>query len=121
MRPVSVFCDFDGTITVQDTGTVLIDSSLGYENRRSLDLEILHGVKTFREAVAFMWKSYSESINISLKVGTSFRQAESERDIPLTVVSSGVKPIVQNPLLTIIANNVKIHHDHWEIIYKDER
>ncbi|KAJ3127499.1 hypothetical protein HK098_006277 [Nowakowskiella sp. JEL0407] len=137
MPAVLIFSDFDGTITLRDTGTVLIDSSLGYENRRALDLDIFDGVKSFREAVKIMWDSYSETWDEALDrlkdVGLdpefhSLYEFCSKSSISLTVVSSGLKPIVEHflakyvtdPVVSIVANEVVIHEDHWEIIYHDE-
>lgn len=50
-----IFSDFDGTISVQDTGVVLIDHCIGRDRRIHLDEEIFKGSKSFREAVQEMW------------------------------------------------------------------
>ena len=133
MRPIAVFSDFDGTITTQDTGTVIIDACMGYEERRKLDLEILHGTKTFREAVYQMWAScnisWSEAIALLQHVQLdpkwndfyTYCQANS---IPITVVSAGLKDLVgmflKDYKVQVVANDIKIHPDFWEILYLDD-
>ncbi|KAI9484254.1 MAG: hypothetical protein EXX96DRAFT_521182, partial [Benjaminiella poitrasii] len=46
---IQVFTDFDGTLSLDDTGLLLIDDhrSLGPERRRQLEHEILNGSKTY--------------------------------------------------------------------------
>lgn len=47
MPRIEVFSDFDGTISMADTGCILIDSGMGYENRRKMDGMILRHEMSF--------------------------------------------------------------------------
>lgn len=58
-----VFSDFDGTICKRDSVTILIDRCIGTETRKALDQDMLHGRKTFREAVGYMW----DHVNLSME------------------------------------------------------
>ena len=47
-----VFCDFDGTISVQDTLDVLIDDAMGEASRLKIDQQYEDGEISFRELLA---------------------------------------------------------------------
>src|SRR4051794_37315920 len=49
---IVVFSDFDGTISLQDTGCLIIDDRrcLGYARRRDLDDKVLNGEMSYRSA-----------------------------------------------------------------------
>ncbi|KNC97684.1 2,3-diketo-5-methylthio-1-phosphopentane phosphatase [Spizellomyces punctatus DAOM BR117] len=139
---VLVFSDFDGTITTQDTGTLLIDHCMGYENRRALDVQILDGTLSFRSAVAEMWNSvdlnWEEALRLlkDVKIDLGFEEFHhfcNIQRIPLVVLSSGLSPLVKmflqgyaenNDLMEILANDVIISRtgdtSKWEIVYRDE-
>jgi len=44
---IEVFSDFDGTISLEDTGCILIDSGFGTENRQAMDMQILRHELSF--------------------------------------------------------------------------
>ena len=44
---IQVFSDFDGTICLEDTGCILIDSGMGTEKREEMDVKILNHEMTF--------------------------------------------------------------------------
>lgn len=44
---IQVFSDFDGTISLEDTGCVLIDSGMGTANRKEMYKKILNHEMTF--------------------------------------------------------------------------
>ena len=47
MPRIEVFSDFDGTISIEDTGCILIDSGIGEEKRKEMDVLILNHELTF--------------------------------------------------------------------------
>ncbi|KAI8808695.1 HAD-like domain-containing protein [Cladochytrium replicatum] len=133
-RPILLFSDFDGTITDRDTGIILIDHCMGALRRRELDLQILNGESSFREAVQTMWNSvnldWERAVDLlkDVKIDPFFGATVDFCDkngIPVTVLSSGLVPLVslyldaykERDSLKIVANDVKIHPSHWEILY----
>ncbi|KAI9139003.1 HAD-like domain-containing protein [Paraphysoderma sedebokerense] len=94
--PIYIFSDFDGTISTQDTGVVLIDKCMGSVRRKELDKQIFDGVISFREAITQMW----DSVNMTWEEGQEllkdvvldpyfeqFFMYCSAQDIPLFVLS----------------------------------
>ncbi|KAJ3412443.1 hypothetical protein HDV05_000747 [Chytridiales sp. JEL 0842] len=141
-HPIAIFSDFDGTITLKDTGTIIIDHCMTYETRRSLDLDILHGRRTFRDAVYEMWASvnlsWTDAVNLlsntHLDPGfPAFWDLLKKNQIGLTVVSAGLTPLCELYLskfqkevsedekmfLKILANEVEVG-ESWKIVYRDE-
>ncbi|KAJ3328208.1 hypothetical protein HDU76_010388 [Blyttiomyces sp. JEL0837] len=113
---IIVFSDFDGTLTTRDTGTVVIDACMGYNRRRELDIDILEGRRTFRDAVAEMWNAvnleWDHAISLVKEVAMDpdferFHAFLSERRIPLNVVSAGLTPLC-NLFLGSFCNNGSI-------------
>jgi len=47
MPRIEVFSDFDGTISLEDTGCILIDTGVGTEKRKAMDVLILNHELTF--------------------------------------------------------------------------
>lgn len=137
---VVVFCDFDGSILLEDSGTVLIDSSLGKENRLKLDQQIMNSEITFRAAVTQMWNSYKSPLPVALELlkdckfdpfWWQFYNFTAENSIPLSIVSAGLVPLLDHfldlshhpvhPELNIYANSVTIDTiTGWDPIYRDE-
>lgn len=141
---IAVFSDFDGTITSMDTGTHIIDKFLGRDRRKCLDKQVLDGQTTFREAVIEMWKSVQPKDisveqagamiikDIPLDQGfMDFYNFSIEEGIRFTCISSGLDVLIAeylkhhfpkglHPTTKVIANGLKVHKDHWEIIYLDD-
>ncbi|KAH6592475.1 hypothetical protein BASA50_008091 [Batrachochytrium salamandrivorans] len=139
---VLVFLDFDGTIATKDTGTVIIDSCMGYDIRKALDKDILEGRATFRDAVEKMWGAvvltWEEGMSLVSNIPLDPKFAEffelcSANAIPITVVSSGIQALVEHfldhyiklaagnkDMLRIVANDILIEKSGWKIIYLDD-
>jgi len=107
-RKIAVFSDFDGTIFLQDTGHVLFDNhGCGVETRKKLDHSIGR-TKTFREASEEMWGS----LNVTLEEGIEtlkknliidkdfmgFLKFTEEHNIPFSVISAGLRPLLRAAL-----------------------
>ncbi|KAA8901446.1 HAD-like domain-containing protein [Sphaerosporella brunnea] len=140
-----VFSDFDGTITLTDSNDFLTDNiGYGYKRRRELNIEILEGRWTFRDAFRDMLSSVGSKTpfeeckkllieNIQLDPGFKpFFEWCQSNDVPIIVLSSGMKPLIRALLdhflgaenaekIQIVANDVKIHPDGtWEVVFCDE-
>ncbi|KAI9360385.1 HAD-like domain-containing protein [Zopfochytrium polystomum] len=138
-----VFSDFDGTITVQDTGIEIIDHCIGTARRKALDRAVLDGTLTFREAIATMWagvdmpfdKAASLLDHVVLDAGFhAFHRAMASRGIPINVVSAGITPICErflapylnpapagaNATVRIFANEIDTREGGWKIQFRDD-
>lgn len=104
--------------------------------------KILNETISFREAFTEMLESiptpFPECVDYllkNIKLDPGFKEAfhwAQANDIPIIVVSSGMKPIIKALLqnlvgeesidqIEIISNDVKVNEDgSWEIIYRDE-
>ncbi|KAH3663441.1 hypothetical protein WICMUC_005967 [Wickerhamomyces mucosus] len=142
-KPAIIFTDFDGTVTLQDSNDYLTDTlGFGYDQRKVYNDQILEGDISFRYAFSKMLESihtpFDECINILLEkvqLDPGFKETfewAQENDIPIIVVSSGMKPIIRALLLKlvgeesidkieIVSNDTKVNDDgSWEIVYRDE-
>lgn len=120
-RPLAIFSDFDGTIFLQDTGHVLFDEfGCGPEKREELDKSI-GKTKTFRQASEELWGSLDvpldkaietlqEKLVIDPDFYTFFQYCE-DHDIPFTVISAGMKPLLRAALDAFLGpeRSAKIH------------
>ncbi|KAJ3275895.1 hypothetical protein HDV01_006761 [Terramyces sp. JEL0728] len=111
---------------------------MGRERRKDLDKEILNGTKSFREAVEEMWRAvdyptFEEAAEIVDDIEfdphfKEFYQWVKASNYPMTVLSSGLVPLLEHFFkrelkeydLELVANGLKIHPGHWEIIYLDD-
>ncbi|KAK4509744.1 uncharacterized protein ATC70_007046 [Mucor velutinosus] len=139
---VQVFTDFDGTLSLDDTGLLLIDDrrSMGPERRRVLEHEILDGTKTYRDALQEMWDSvhisWEEAWTEYLDKCTidpgfpSFNDYCRENKFPVTIISSGLLPLLSKIMtnflgdkakdIEIVSNNGKVEGRNWKIIWRDD-
>ncbi|CAG89785.1 DEHA2F23826p [Debaryomyces hansenii CBS767] len=140
--PAIVFTDWDGTVTLQDSNDYLTEN-LGFGKPRRLEIndEILNERLSFQEGFSEMLKSIPTPFpkcieylleHIQLDPGfKGFYQWCFERNIPVIVISSGMKPIIHALLknlvgdeaiknIEIISNEVNVNEDGtWNIVYKD--
>ncbi|KAG9045265.1 hypothetical protein FS837_006725 [Tulasnella sp. UAMH 9824] len=137
---VVVLSDWDGTITLTDTNDYLTDNlGFGFEKRRALNLEVLAGRMSFRDAFREMLESinipFDECIRLlkqNIKIDPSFREFYEwckTHDVPLVIVSSGMEPIiravfestvgVESSEVDIICNSVKVNENgKFEILFR---
>lgn len=136
-----VFTDWDGTVTLQDSNDYLTDNlGFGVEKRAFINQQILDGVTNFRDGFIEMLNSitvpFPECVeylkqHVQLDPGfADFYNWAHANNIPVVVVSSGMKPIIQALLtklvgeeavknIEIIANDVRINPDNsWDIVYR---
>ncbi|KAI8081316.1 HAD-like domain-containing protein [Halteromyces radiatus] len=140
---VHVFSDFDGTLCYDDTGVLLIDDprSLGSEKRKQLDKAILNGQLTYRDGVKSMWDSVTMTMEEAwtdhldkARVDRGFPEFHKycqNNDIPITVVSSGLYPLLERMMIKflgendakdikIISNDVHIDGRNWNVQWHDD-
>lgn len=138
-----LFSDWDGTITLQDSNDYITDElGMGKEKRQIINDDILYGRTSFRDGFLKMLESIDSSFpecvdflvkRVQLDPGfKDFYFWARENNVPVVIVSSGMKPIIQALLAKligekaveeteIISNDVKTNDDKtWEIIFRDE-
>ncbi|GAA6060522.1 hypothetical protein JCM10212_005603 [Sporobolomyces blumeae] len=142
--PYIVFSDFDGTITTRDSNDCATDElGFGVDRRRELNVDILNGDKTFRDAFREMlnsvcakghsFDSVVEYLRKEIKLDPGFKvffDYCKQANVPVVIVSSGMVPIIRAILenligaedaskIDIIANDVELLDDgKWTIKYR---
>ncbi|KAI8617193.1 HAD-like domain-containing protein [Chytriomyces sp. MP71] len=124
-----VFSDFDGTITQQDTGNIIIDHAIGTAKRTELDDSILEGVRSYRDANNEMWAgvslaTFDEAIALLRAAGVAhdtqfarFHAILQKHGKTLKVVSAGLKPIVSLYMASFA--NCEIYANGCEIVLSE--
>lgn len=139
-----VFTDWDGTVTLQDSNDFMTHNlGFGFDKRVFLNNEILEGRMNFRDAFQQMLDSihtpFPECIdyllkNIELDPGfANFYQWATLNNIPIIIVSSGMKPVIHALLVNLLgpeaADNIEIISNDtivnekdgsWDIVYRDD-
>lgn len=139
--PFVVLSDWDGTITNFDSNDYLTDNlGFGAKKRRELNIEILEGRITFRDAFRDMLESVPTPFdeckevlkqNIKLDPGFKdfFKWCKAE-GVPIIIVSSGMAPLIRAVLsnligeedaktIDIISNDVDLGPDgSWHIKFR---
>ncbi|CAL5871733.1 uncharacterized protein PFLUO_LOCUS5986 [Penicillium psychrofluorescens] len=143
-RKINIFSDFDGTISMQDTGHILFDTyGCGTEARNKLDEQIKSGERSFREASEEMWGSlhipFDDGFKVmekTLEMDPGFREFHQycvDNGFPFHVISAGLKPVLRRVLdsflgpdssaaIDIVANDAIIHPDgsEWKPIWRHD-
>ncbi|KAK3813630.1 MAG: HAD-like domain-containing protein [Linnemannia gamsii] len=140
MPRIEVFSDFDGTISLVDTGCILIDSGMGYENRKKMDGQILRHEMSFLEGMERWWGSvnltYEEGLDLlrteKLDPGfLHFYQYAKSQGIPFSIVSCGLDCIIKDFMgwhlgkeeadkLVILSNHGEVVGRQWNVTYYDD-
>ncbi|AQZ18586.1 YNL010W [Zygosaccharomyces parabailii] len=138
-----IFTDFDGTVTQEDSNDYLTDNlGFGKEKRLKVFDGVIDGTTTFRDAFSQMLDSihtpFPECLDILTKhidLDPGFKDTlkwSLENNVPIVVVSSGMRPIIKHLLtslvgedsinkIDIVSNEVDIHKDgEWNIVYIDD-
>ncbi|MCJ1404174.1 hypothetical protein MMC11_007399 [Xylographa trunciseda] len=109
------FTDFDGTITLQDSNDYITDNlGFGQARRKQLNADCLDGRATFREIFTEMLASISTPLpacidtllaHITLDPHfTTFFHWARAHDIPVIVLSSGMRPIIRALLAKLVGD-----------------
>ncbi|KAF9193026.1 hypothetical protein BGZ51_004259 [Haplosporangium sp. Z 767] len=140
MPRIEVFSDFDGTISLEDTGCVLIDTGMGTLKRKEMDKKILNHEMTFLEAMEIWWGgvnlTYEEGLDLLRPVPLDpgflhFHSYVRKHDIPFSIVSCGLDILIKDYMswylgqeqadqLVILANYAKVEDRRWLVTYKDD-
>jgi 2,3-diketo-5-methylthio-1-phosphopentane phosphatase len=132
----AVFVDYDGTITDVDTFDVFVRHFAGDAPWLEIEKRLASDEITLREALAleasFVTASLDEAdavLERKVRFDPSFGAfvaACEARDASITIVSSGIEPLIRRALareglerLTLVANPVTILPDGWQIDFRD--
>ncbi len=137
-RPLAVFSDFDGTIAHPDTLNFLAEHFAGAEFRHEIGRQIVSGQMSLRDAI-------QQEVNViqgTLEEVLAFLSQHVEVDptfpefaawcfrqrIPLTVLSGGMRQVIESllrpwnlPNVRVLANEVKIDNNRWHLEFWTEQ
>lgn len=136
-RAWAVFVDFDGTITDRDTFDVLVQHFAGPEAWAQTEVGLDDGTMSLRDVLqkqaSFVHESYDHVAALlrrEVRVDPTFAPfvaAARARSIAVTIVSSGLAPIIAGRLaeigcgdLPIVANDVDPRPAGWVIHFRDD-
>lgn len=134
---LEVFVDYDGTITDLDTFDVLVRAYVGAHRWDELEEKLHAGSMTLRDVLAAQAAGVRASLDEAdalLCEGTAFDPSfasfveRCEREgASLTVLSSGVQPLIERAFernglghVTILANGIDPSPEGWRFIFRDE-
>ena len=135
-RRVAVFSDFDGTIAHPDTINLLAETFGGVEFRRDIGGKIASGEISLRDGIAAEVATIRGSLDQVLdflrqrvEIDESFppfAQWCRRREIPLTVLSAGIKDVIERLLapygldhVKLLANPLEIIDHRWTLRFLD--
>lgn len=136
-RPLAVFSDFDGTIAHPDTLNFLAESFAGVEFRRDIGRRILSGEISLREGIQREVEAVHGSLEEVLdflgkhvEIDTTFPEFArrcQQKQIPLTILSGGMKQVIDSLLrpcgleqVRVLANRVHIENGRWRLEFLDD-
>lgn len=137
--------DFDGTITLRDSNDFMVDTlGMGYTERRKLNDLILKeelgfrdGFRTMLESVHAPFDELTQKATAAIGLDPGFKDFfkwAKEANVPVTIVSSGMEPIIRSIMgnligeedaaqIDIVSNDVKYTDPEgkgtsWEIVFR---
>lgn len=134
---LKIFCDFDGTISLNDDCDRIVDHCMGRAARQAIDAQIVSGKISFRAGYAeqfagitLTWEEAAQFINPQTGLDYAFepfaRWAEGAQ-IPVTILSAGVESFIRIYLaaiqldhLDVRANRVQVKDRRWRVLFRDE-
>lgn len=131
-RSLSICCDFDGTICIPDSSEFLLEK-FGLPGWKELDDAVWRGEITEREAFAkqvdllrVTWEEARAALweGVRIRDGfTDFVWFCQSRDVPLTILSSGLRELIDELLsmagvegIPVHSHRAKIEGDRWTLI-----
>jgi 2-hydroxy-3-keto-5-methylthiopentenyl-1-phosphate phosphatase len=137
-RPLAVFSDFDGTITHPDTLNFLAETYGGKEFRRGIGRKIASGEISLRNGIqdelAVIRGSLEENLTYLRQHVVidpefpAFAHWCEARKIELTILSGGMKEVIEELLAPLELHSLKIEANHlvisstgrWSLEFLDE-
>ena len=127
-----VCSDFDGTICMPDSSEYLLER-FAPPDWKNLDEAVWGGQITEREAfqkqislLRVTWDDARVAVREGVKIRDGFKhfvQCCRARDLPLVILSSGLRPLIEELLqregiagLPVESHDVLIDHDRWNLI-----
>lgn len=128
--------DYDGTITDVDTFDVLVRECAGPRQWASLERCLSEGSRTLREVLGAQARYVRMTLDEAdelLAARThfdpafaSFAQRCAQEGVPLTIVSSGIGPLIERALarhglagIPVFANDVEPRKTGWRMRFRD--
>lgn len=135
--PIAVFSDFDGTIAHPDTLNFLTERFAGNEFRRRIGRKIASGEMSLREGIKLEVATIQGDLDEVLKILRQHIVVDPQfppfadwchgQGVPLTVLSAGMKEVVESLLapcelksVKIVANPLRIENGKWSLQFIDE-
>ncbi|MBM3800751.1 MAG: HAD-IB family phosphatase [Acidimicrobiia bacterium] len=135
-RPLAVFSDFDGTIAHPDTINFLTERFAGAEFRQEIARQIFSGQLSLRDAiqreVGVIQGTLEEVLGLlvrNVEVDRSFADFALwcfQQGIPLTVLSGGMRQVIETllrplnlPNVRVLANEVRVEQNRWRLEFLD--
>ncbi|MDP9018628.1 MAG: HAD-IB family phosphatase [Candidatus Eremiobacteraeota bacterium] len=134
--PVEIFVDYDATITDRDTFDVLVQHAANAAKWQEFEAHLHDRAMTLREVLAGQCALIGgtlEEADAFLAKETrfdpafkTFAAAAQKQGIPLTVLSSGVEPLIERAMqrngitgVPVRANDVEVRADGWIMHFRD--
>lgn len=132
-----VFVDYDGTITDLDTFDVLVRTYAGAHFWQEMDDRLVAGSMTLRDVLSAQAAAITASLDEAdellareTRFDPSFARFVTrceERGVDLTVLSSGVQPLIDRAFarnglsrVRVIANEIVISPQGWRFEFRDD-
>ena len=134
---LAVFSDFDGTISHPDTLNFLAETFSSVEFRRGIGKQIVSGEISLRDGIQHEVNAIQGTLEEVLTLLRKHVQIDSgfpvfatwcaQERIPLTILSAGIKDVIENLLapfnldqIRILANPLQIHDGKWSLQFLDD-
>lgn len=132
-----VFVDYDGTITDRDTFDLLVDVFAGRDAWMHLDKQLKAGALTLRQALAAQagllrctFEEADEAVATMTRFDPAFAhfvQRCERESAPLTILSSGLGPLIERALqrnglghVPLLANGAVPDSGGWRMEFRDD-
>jgi 2,3-diketo-5-methylthio-1-phosphopentane phosphatase len=134
---LAIFSDFDGTISHPDTLNFLAETFSSVEFRRGIGRQIAAGEISLREGIQQEVNTIQGTLEEVLSLLRKHVQIDSAfpafaawcrlEEIPLTILSAGIKDVIENLLapfglhhVRILANPLQISRGRWRLQFLDD-
>jgi len=134
---LAVFSDFDGTISHPDTLNFLAETFSSVEFRRRIGRQIVSGEISLREGIQLEVNAIQGTLEEVLSLLRAHVQIDSafpgfavwcrQEGIPLTILSAGIKDVIENLLapydiheVRIMANPLRVIQGKWSLEFLDD-